>query len=628
MSVTRGKTKDLEANRQEGGSEAADNKSEHASKQSSFQSVLKKLAYFDKSTKTILRDGGQGKVDRQRKLLGTKIDECFDLIQDIQGILIDLDEQEEALDSWTNKAKESLEPYERSIDNLDSKLSVCEEQMRENQRLEQLEREARMKARLRKEAEEAEVARQVRQEKFALELEKQKLDLAETKRVQTKLPDLQILKFQGTHLDWVRFWSLFHTQIDKAPINDEAKFSYLKEFVIPKVRSTIEKLPVDNGGYERAKPILLQRYEDSAEVVNAHIQQIFALPTVHGTSRPKIHEFYDQLLCHVPALDTLGKLGNVAGNVRMTLDKLEDIRSDITRMDPEWKNWGFHELLEALRGWIDRNPLQIGETQTQTRTQSRGFKREKTYSTRDQTKPRSCIYCDKSDHKASDCESVKTVEERRKILSSKRLCFNCTGEKHRASDCRSKTNCQVCHKRHHTSICDNKQREPGMTAANNNTVIHPVVVIKVGGIKCRALLDTGSSSNYMSSTLLDLIKKNPVRQEHKSIETLLGTSVRNINVYEIEISDVAEKFSIKSEVNGVDRKVLLNLPNPRYQEVIDATAHLKGVKMDYDDRKEILPVHVILGASSYHFRGKQLFNNQNINTNKSGGSWRTYSREN
>ena len=598
MSMTRGKTKDLEANRQEGGSEAVDNKSELTSKQSSFQSALKKLAYFDRSTVNILRDGGQGKLDRQRKLLGTKLDECLDLIQDIQGIFIDLDEQEEAIDSWTNKAKESLEPYESSIENLDSKLSECEEQIRENQRMEQLEREAIMKARLRREEEEAEVARQIRQEKFALELEKKKLDLSETKHVQTKLPDLQISKFQGTHLDWVRFWSLFQTQIDKAPINDEAKFSYLKEFVIPKVRSTIEKLPVDSGGYERAKTILQQRYGDPAEVVNAHIQQIFALPTIHGTSRPKIHEFYDQLLCHVQALDTLGKLGNVAGNVRMTLDKLEGIRSDITRMDPEWKNWGFQELLEALRGWIDRNPLQIGERDS--RTQPRDFRREKTFSTRDQTKPRSCIYCDKTDHKASDCESVKTVEERRKILSNKRLCFNCTGEKHRASDCRSKTNCQVCHKRHHTSICDNKQKEPGMTAAaNNNTVIHPVVVIKVEGVKCRALLDTGSSSNYMSSTLLDLIKKNPVRQEHKSIETLLGTSAQNINVYEVEISDVAEKFSIKSEVNGVARKVLLNLPNPKYQEVIQANAHLKGVRMEDNDSKEILPVHVILGASSY-----------------------------
>ena len=58
----------------------------------------------------------------------------------------------------------------------------------------------------------------------------------------------------------------------------------------------------------------------------------------------------------------------------MTLDKLEGIRSDITRMDPKWKDWGFHELLEAPRGWIDRNPLQIGERDS--RIQPRDFKRE------------------------------------------------------------------------------------------------------------------------------------------------------------------------------------------------------------------------------------------------------------
>ena len=58
----------------------------------------------------------------------------------------------------------SLEPYENSIDDLESKLSAGEEQMRENQREEQQEREARIKARLRREEEEGEVERQARQE--------------------------------------------------------------------------------------------------------------------------------------------------------------------------------------------------------------------------------------------------------------------------------------------------------------------------------------------------------------------------------------------------------------------------------------------------------------------------------
>ena len=81
-----------------------------------------------------------------------------------------------------------------------------------------------MKARLRREEEEAEVARQIRQEKFALELEKKKLDLAETKHVQTKLPDLQISKFQGTHLDWVRSGVSFKLKLMKLQLTMKPSF--------------------------------------------------------------------------------------------------------------------------------------------------------------------------------------------------------------------------------------------------------------------------------------------------------------------------------------------------------------------------------------------------------------------
>ena len=52
-----------------------------------------------------------------------------------------------------------------------------------------------------------------------------------------KPPKLTITKFQGTHLNWLRFWSQFETEIDKATITQLAKFSYLKELLVSKVRS-------------------------------------------------------------------------------------------------------------------------------------------------------------------------------------------------------------------------------------------------------------------------------------------------------------------------------------------------------------------------------------------------------
>ena len=46
-----------------------------------------------------------------------------------------------------------------------------------------------------------------------------------------KLPKLVISKFEGTALDWFRFWNQFETEIDQQDrISPVTKYSYLKEF--------------------------------------------------------------------------------------------------------------------------------------------------------------------------------------------------------------------------------------------------------------------------------------------------------------------------------------------------------------------------------------------------------------
>ena len=58
-------------------------------------------------------------------------------------------------------------------------------------------------------------------------------------------------------------------------------------------------------------------------------------------------------------------------------------------------------------------------------------------------------------------------------------------------------------------------------------------------------------------------------------------------------------FSLRSEINGIDRKVLLTLPNPHYERIIAKNKYLDGVVMNSNDKKEYLPVHVILGANDH-----------------------------
>ena len=80
-------------------------------------------------------------------------------------------------------------------------------------------------------------------------------DSENSSSVGAKLPKLEISKFQGTFLDRMRFWNPFETEIDKAKLTQVAKFSYLKELLVPSVRVSTDGLPFTTGGYERAKRI-------------------------------------------------------------------------------------------------------------------------------------------------------------------------------------------------------------------------------------------------------------------------------------------------------------------------------------------------------------------------------------
>ena len=68
---------------------------------------------------------------------------------------------------------------------------------------------------------------------------------------------------------------------------------------------------------------------------------------------------------------------------------------------------------------------------------------------------------------------------------------------------------------------------------------YPVVIVKFQGIKCRALLDTGSGSSYASAATLDRISSG--KRKERSLR-------REVELVLIDISDV--KFSMPVEVTS------------------------------------------------------------------------------
>ena len=520
-----------------------------------------------------------------------RLEEIHDLKSKVQELKLENEESMEEIQNWTDKHDEVIVQYDASIEELQNRIKELKERSTEERKAEEeYNEEIRIQKIYDEEKRIEEIKFEVRQ---SLE-KKAEANIYKTFREnpKVKLPKLVISRFEGTHLDWLRFWSQFETEIDKAELMTVSKLSYLKELVIPKVRALIDGLPHNSEGYQRAKTILKTKFGRPSEVTNAHIQCIISLPVINHTNPAKIHEFYEKLVTHAQALDTMGKLKEIKGYVRLTLDKLSTIRADLVRTEDDWQEWDFGQFIESLRKWTDRNPIIALE-----KPKLEQPRKERLYQTsQGDWKSKPCVCCNDKDHKTSYCKTVTKVEDRKKILSEKKLCFNCTGMKHRAADCRSKRTCQMCDSKHHTSICT---KSNAMMVATEGSVIYPVVVVNVNNVTCRALLDTGAGSSYASSALLKKLNLQPVRKETKRIEMMMHSTTRKIDVYEVEIKDVTGSFKITTEVSKVERETLISLPNPNYETVLQQHQHLRDITMNDTDTKAELPIHMILGASEY-----------------------------
>ena len=80
---------------------------------------------------------------------------------------------------------------------------------------------------------------------------------------------------------------------------------------------------------------------------------------------------------------------------------------------------------------------------------------------------------------------------------------------------------------------------------------------------------------------------------------MLGVVTKQVEIFQVQVSSTSGDFCLNTEATKVDKNQLLSLENPRYEQCLAKYAHLKGIEMKDKDNKDILPVHLILGASDY-----------------------------
>lgn len=568
--------------------------------QNELAGKLKTLHYRQGKTDEVIAKRDRLVTERQKTSIVNIAEAINSLKETIEEKKFGKGESEEDIATWAGEIDNELAMADESIRKLTQIIKECDLRDQDDEAAYKHEKNMLFEKQLL--AQKAEFEEKLEAKK-ANEAQQQQQQSTQHSSAVT-LPKLLMTKFNGKVEAWLPFWGKFRTEIDATNLPVLTKFSYLKDYLEESVRRDIDGLPFTEAGYDKAKIILEAEYGQTSEVTNSYMQNIMNLPVISGKDPSKVNEFYKQLRYNVHSLDTLGKLADVKGNVRATLDKLKGMKADLVRGDENWRDWGYEELLRELKKWREINPIDE-KPESNSKYTNQNKQRSKFFHARDsprEARVPACVYCEDTTHKSTMCPSVVKREERREILAKKRMCFNCTGTKHRASDCKSKVSCQVCHKRHHTSICDEADREQHLLkVANGSTrVTHPIVVVEVSGVKCRALLDSGSGSSYASAALLERIPHRASKKEVRKIDMMLGATTREVELSTIDIKGKSGTFSLPVEVTKVNKGELLFVDNPHYKQLIDSYPHLAGVEMDDRDNETAkLPVHIILGASEY-----------------------------
>jgi hypothetical protein len=138
-----------------------------------------------------------------------------------------------------------------------------------------------------------------------------------------------------------------------------------------------------------------------------------------------------------------------------------------------------------------------------------------------------------------------------------------------------------------------------MTTCQKSEAVFPIVVVEINGIRCRALIDSGAGSSYVSAKLIDLLKLKPSQSLLKNIDMLMAPKTSKLDIYDVKIDSLDGSFSLPAKVTKVNKSELLMIDNPKYTELISQHPHLNGMTMNDHATKDSLPVHLILGSGEY-----------------------------
>lgn len=379
-----------------------------------------------------------------------------------------------------------------------------------------------------------------------------------------KLPTIELPKFSGDFRNWLDFHDSFDSMIIKnQSLNEIQKFHYLKAAVSGNAANVISSLPVSNDNFILAWKLICERYENKRLLIHSHIKAIFDLPKLNKESWQNLRQLTDGVSSNLRSLKSLGEPTEHWDSLInfIIINKLD---SNSERDWESLKNES-HKLNELLTFLTDRASVLESRSFKNSGNECNSKKQTKSFVST-QIK---CQFCHNS-HKIVNCsEFLKlNIKQRGEEVKRLKLCLNCLHSGHMSRGC-VYGKCQKCSMKHHTLLhIDNKSQissstpqapieahEAPITSLTSNFADNQILLSTVsvqvqdlhGNLHmCKAVLDSGSQSNFISEELCQR----------------LGIEKQNIDLAVSGIGQVNSFINFKCSVKleAVHAKFSLSIP--------------------------------------------------------------------
>lgn len=126
-----------------------------------------------------------------------------------------------------------------------------------------------------------------------------------------KYPKIELPKFSGEIKKWLQFWFQFRKIHEDMQIENEDKFQYLIQAMIPGSRASdlVQSFPPTAENYEKVIQSLKHRFSREELLVEVYVRELLKLVlqnTMKPNEKPQLASLYDKLETHIRSPESLG----------------------------------------------------------------------------------------------------------------------------------------------------------------------------------------------------------------------------------------------------------------------------------------------------------------------------------